>query len=75
MPYFGYGQNTFADFGFFSFIFQKLVPSLVESIKAAGLVLVMDLSADGGSEGIVDKVDGTLEDSGAVLRFKDTVDV
>ena len=57
-----------------------MVPSLVESIKVAGLVLVTDTSEEQASTPAVaayrmpEGVDGILKGNG-VLRFNDTVDM
>lgn len=58
------------------------MPALIESIKAAGLVLVADVSEEsnpvsiGGSRSysMPDKLDGFLRGDG-VLRFNQTVDM
>ena len=69
-----------------NFIFhttQKMVPSLIESIKVAGLVLVTDTSEDGHAAAAVaqrahyrmpDGVDGILRGNG-VLRFNEMIDM
>ena len=58
-----------------------MVPSLIESIKVAGLVLVMNTTADetwreSASRGyrMPDGVDGILRRDG-VLRFNETIDM
>lgn len=58
-----------------------MVPSLIESIKVAGLVLVMNTTADEAwSEPAIrgyrmpDGVDGILRRDG-VLRFNETIDM
>lgn len=56
-----------------------MVPALVESIKAAGLVLVTDTSEESSMTDsplyrMPDGVDGFLRSNG-VLRFNDTVDM
>ena len=56
----------------------ELVPALIDSIKEAGLVLVVDYSNETSSTkpsilDLPEGVDGFLIDN-AVLRFKDTVD-
>lgn len=58
-----------------------MVPSLVESIKVAGLVLVTDTSEDRASRGpgtrsyrMPEGVDGMLRGNG-VLRFNEMIDM
>ena len=63
-----------------------MVPALIESIKAAGLVLVTDTSEENPPQTITssvttqhsyrmpDGVDGILKGNG-VLRFNDTIDM
>ncbi|KAL8775623.1 MAG: hypothetical protein Q9209_000119 [Squamulea sp. 1 TL-2023] len=53
-----------------------LVPALVESIKVAGLVLVVDMSENNAREArrIPDVVDGVVKTDG-VLRFNEVVDM
>ena len=60
---------------------QNLVPSLIESIKVAGLVLVTDTSEDGQQVAAAqrayrmpDGVDGILRGNG-VLRFNEMIDM
>ncbi|KAF2672801.1 ankyrin repeat protein nuc-2 [Microthyrium microscopicum] len=60
-----------------------LAPSLVETIKAAGLVLISDISGSPADSGdpprgsshatLLEKVDGTVRSNG-ILRFMDSVD-
>lgn len=58
-----------------------MVPSLIESIKVAGLVLVTDTSEDNPSSGsavrsyrMPEGVDGMLKGNG-VLRFNEMIDM
>lgn len=57
-----------------------MIPSLIESIKTAGLVLVTDTSEDSPSTAAVrsyrmpDGVDGILRGNG-VLRFNEMIDM
>ncbi|KAI4120573.1 MAG: hypothetical protein LQ338_006917 [Usnochroma carphineum] len=52
-----------------------LVPALIEAIKVAGLVLVMDTSEDEGrSDRLLEGVDGVLKGNG-VLRFNEMIDM
>lgn len=59
---------------------QKMVPSLIESIKVAGLVLVTDTSEDSHVTAaqrayrMPDGVDGILRGNG-VLRFNEMIDM
>lgn len=57
----------------------ELVPALIESIKEAGLVLIVDRSVDASantSSSVLDLASGVdgLVVKNAVLKFKDTVD-
>ena len=60
---------------------QTMVPTLIESIKVAGLVLVMDMSSgttvtssrERGYK-MPDGVDGVMKSNG-VLRFNETIDM
>ena len=53
-----------------------LVPALIESIKVAGLVLVVDMSERSahGNLKVPDGVDGVVKADG-VLRFNEVVDM
>jgi CDK inhibitor PHO81 len=58
-----------------------MVPALIEAIKAQGLVLVTDKSADVGTTPVVDPfprlpdgIDGVLKANG-VLRFNESIDM
>lgn len=60
---------------------QKMVPSLIESIKIAGLVLVTDTSEESAPTGAAARsyrmpegVDGVLRYNG-VLRFNEAIDM
>ena len=60
---------------------QNMVPSLIESIKVAGLVLVTDTSEENASGGsaarayrMPEGVDGILRGNG-VLRFNEMIDM
>ena len=60
---------------------QNMVPSLIESIKVAGLVLVTDTSEENASGGsaaratrMPEGVDGMLRGNG-VLRFNEMIDI
>lgn len=51
------------------------MPALIEAIKVAGLVLVMDTSEDEGrSDRLLEGVDGVLKGNG-VLRFNEMIDM
>lgn len=60
-------------------ILQKMVPALVEAIKAQGLALIVDRSSDSGplADSSPDKTctgaDGVFKHTG-VLRFNDSID-
>jgi len=60
-----------------------MVPALIEAIKAQGLVLVTDNSAEGGMDRtpvvdpfprLPDGIDGVLKANG-VLRFNESIDM
>lgn len=60
---------------------QNMLPSLIESIKVAGLVLVTDTSEEAPSTGAAARsyrmpegVDGILRGNG-VLRFNEMIDM
>lgn len=59
---------------------QKLVPALVDAIKAQGLALVVDKSSEAGPladpppEKLPTGIDGVLKYTG-VLRFSDSIDM
>lgn len=60
---------------------QDLVPALVEAVKAAGLVLVSDVTHDQMNAAAYmsmpsgpDEADGMLEDN-SVLRFSESIDM
>lgn len=58
---------------------QKMVPALVDAIKAQGLALIVDKSSEVGSatnpppEKFLAGVDGVFQYTG-VLRFNDSID-
>jgi len=62
---------------------QNMVPALIEAIKAEGLVLVTDKSAEVGTDRmpvvdpfprLPDDIDGVLKANG-VLRFNESIDM
>lgn len=59
---------------------QKMVPALVDAIKAQGLALVVDKSSEAGPlfdpppEKLATGVDGVFKYTG-VLRFTDSIDM
>jgi CDK inhibitor PHO81 len=62
---------------------QNMVPALIEAIKAQGLVLVTDKSAEVGTDRtpvidpfprLLDGIDGVLKANG-VLRFNESIDM